>query len=367
MLASRKELSEALKVVLNVIPKNAFRPILDCCKIEFTGDGLVLSATDLDTAVRICVPTIGGANEKGVVAIDAQTLSNVISDKAAGDELEIRTENKHVFIGKAKMRASEDVDEFPEIPSLPTKGASRYALSEGFQDAVRFVVPAMARDATRYSLNGVFLDFRRGRVVATDGKRLHTAGIGEPENITPVIIAPKIIKAIQPDSVIIPAPEKIEGTKEKRITRIFLTFPNGVAVLRTIEGSFPDYAGLIPKKCPSRLETGRSDFLKSIRKIRQFTSVENDACKITANGSLIISAKNEEKGVEISEEVPGELTGKEQTIGINPGFVFDVLSGMKSERVNLYFQGAGGPMLVESVENGNSGFFALIMPVNIEN
>jgi DNA polymerase III sliding clamp (beta) subunit (PCNA family) len=188
----------------------------------------------------------------------------------------------------------------------------------------------------------------------------------EPVNITPVIIAPKIIKAIEPDSVIIPAPEKIEGTKEKRITRVYFTFPNGLAVLRTIEGSFPDYAGLIPKKCPSRLETGRSEFLKSIRKIRQFVSVENDMCKITANGSLIISAKNEEKGVEISEEVPGELTGKEQTIGINPGFVFDVLSGMKSERVSIYFQGAGGPMLVESVADSGA-FFALIMPVNLDN
>ena len=43
-------------------------------------------------------------------------LLNVIGDKVAGDKLEIGVGSRPLSIGKAKIRALEDSDKFPEIP-----------------------------------------------------------------------------------------------------------------------------------------------------------------------------------------------------------------------------------------------------------
>ena len=361
MFVRRKELVSALKVILGVA-KGGLMPICECCKVEFSRDGIVLSATDLETSVKICVPSTISKNEKGSIVLNAKLLAAIVGDKA-DDEVEIHLKGGKVFIGRAKINASEDSDNFPEIPSPPKHGASIYELEASFPNAVKFVIPAMSKEASRYALCGVLLDFRRGRVVASDGMRLHTAAIGKPANITPVILNPKIFKVIAPEKVVVPEPEKISGSNEKRIARVYLAFPNGIAVVRTIDGKFPEYANLIPKKSPSRFETVRMEFLKCLKKVQRFVSADYDTCKITADGSLIISAKSVEKGVEITEEVPGKLNGKKQTIGINPRFVSDSLAGMKSERVNIYLRNKNSPMLMESVSDKGS-YYALIMPLS---
>lgn len=360
MLVQRKDLENAVRIITSCISKKSFSQVLECCKIIFSEDGLIIKATDFETAASVCVPSVNGEDTDGTIIVNAGKLASLVGKGKKG-EIQISLNDDSLILGKAKLRSSTPVEEFPEIPSPPSKGCKVYQLNDDLSQALKFVSPAMAKEAMRYALNGVYLDFKRGRLAATDGKRLHCAPLGESAVIPGAIISPRLLKKVAPDSIIIPPATKTKeaGKVVKRISHLFFSIQNGICVTRIIEGEFPEYTDLIPKSCPSRIEVERYLLLQSLKRIKQISSTD-PACSLNVDGSLELIVKDEEEGIECHETVPGELKGRKATVNVNPVLLHDCITGLRTERICLYFQGPGEPMLVED----KAGWFGLIMPLN---
>jgi hypothetical protein len=153
MLVSRKDLENAMKIIAACIPKKSYHAVLECCRIDFQEDGIVLMATDFETAASICVPSLDGEELKGSIIVHAGKLASLVGKGKKDAEIQIRLNSNKLLFGNAKIQASASADEFPEVPSPPAKGCRVYPLNPDFSQAVKFVAPAMAKDIGRHPRN----------------------------------------------------------------------------------------------------------------------------------------------------------------------------------------------------------------------
>jgi DNA polymerase-3 subunit beta len=307
------------------------------------------------------VPSLSEETWENSIVVDARKLASLVGKgKNSKGQVQIGLKDGKLSVGNGKISPAAAAEDFPEMLSPPAKGSKVYLLSVDFPHAVKFVMPARTGDYVRYTLNGIYLDFRRGRIVASDGHRLHCAVLGEPAAIPGMIISPRLFKAVTPEAIVVPPPTETKeaGKVVKRITHLFFPVQNGICVTRVIDGTFPEYINHIPKKCPSRMQVERSALLQSLKTAKR-ASTQNLVCSMIVDGNLTLLVKDEEEGMEYVETVPGKLKGRKTIVKVNPSFLYDCVVGLRTETVHIYLQGPKKPILVEDKE----GWFGLVMPL----
>ena len=357
----RKDLDAALKIVMKCTASKSYTvPALQCCKIDVLEDGILISATDLEIGATVCIPAMSGTSQIGTVLVNTRQLSSMISTARKEEEISLGVEGNVLRIRNARIKSAHAVEDYPKLPIMPEKGTVSYSLQEDFACALRFVVSAKSKESTRYPLIGLYFDFPRGRLVGTDGRRMHVAALGKPIKITPLILPHRIFSAVQADTLVIPDPtEKQKGTKGESIM-VFLTFPNGIAFARTIEGTFPDYTAVVPEKCPTQIEVERELLLDGLKSLLPLVSSKAPSCRMIANGTVDLLVSNTESGAESSASAPCKIKGREATAEVNPYYLYDCLAGLQSELVHIYFQKPHQAILIEDPE---TQWFGLVMPL----
>jgi DNA polymerase-3 subunit beta len=361
MLVRRKDLEDAIRIIMCCIPKRAYSKVMESCMMDFCEEGITLTATDFEVGASVCVPSMNANEQQNSIVVDARNFASLVGkSKNSNGQVQISLKDDKLCVGKGKISPAAAAEDFPEMLFPPAKGSKVYLLSVDFLHAVKFAVPARTGDYGRYTLNGIYLDFRHGRLVSTDGKRLHCAVLGEPAAIPGMIISPRLFKVVAPEAIVVPPPiETKEGSEVvKRIAHLFFPVQNGICVTRVIDGIFPEYTNHIPKKCPSRMQVERSALLQSLRTAKR-ASAQNLVCSMIMDGNLTLLVKDEEEGMEYVETVPGKLKGRKAIVKVNPSFLYDCVSGLTTETVHLYFQGPEKPILIEDKE----GWFGLVMPL----
>lgn len=165
-----KILAKAVKIFKKTINKKAL-PILEQVKFEVSPGKVLLAATDLDTAVMINVycKTEG----EGSFLVPLKTLENI---KPNGlivfrfeNSIEIQKSTGNVIL------KPDNVEEYPVIPMEPVN----YELDPGFINGLECCLPAVSEDQCRYVLNGLCME--NGKIIATDGRRLHAYEVTGPD------------------------------------------------------------------------------------------------------------------------------------------------------------------------------------------
>src|SRR5262249_17077974 len=155
--------------------------------------------------------------------------------------------------------------------------------------------------------NGVFLHVTEIegqsvlRAVATDGHRLARLETPAPAGAVgmPGVIVPR--KAVAEVQKLIEDPEA-EITIELSAAKI--RFPLGPVVLtsKLIDGSFPDYARVIPAHNDKFLTVERKDFSDSVDRVSTISSERGRAVKLAvADGKLVLSVTNPDSGSAVEE------------------------------------------------------------------
>ena len=129
----------------------------------------------------------------------------------------------------------------------------------------------------------------------------------------------------------------------------YLTYPlgGGVMMTRDIEGSFPNYQGIIPKDSPIKVRFNTEAFLQNIEGARPLSP--QDSMKLRINGRLEIETKAPETG-EFKWHIPCETTGKkgDLVIGFNIKYMIDAIKAFKGTETVLEIKDALGPCRVNT-------------------
>jgi len=171
---NRDHFSNGLAQVLNVVGSKATMPILSNVLIEAEKDHITLTTTNLDLGIRCKIKA--DVKEGGAVTLPVKRLATIVRELPNIDVSFDASPNHQVKLtsGGSKFRIMGiGKDEFPPLPELGEERSFTLEQSE-LTSMLKSVAYAQSSDETRYILNGVYFNFRDGKLslVATDGRRL---------------------------------------------------------------------------------------------------------------------------------------------------------------------------------------------------
>jgi DNA polymerase-3 subunit beta len=255
-------------------------------------------------------------------------------------------------------------DDFPQLPDIPTTGKTVDMVKipqKILKNMVQLTSFAMSHDETRYVLNGILFSFKDKnlKLVATDGRRLAIIQkeVLESGSVKKDVILP--MKTIQELSRnLTEEGEVIFYFKENQL-QINLGPVNITS--RLIEGEYPNYEQVIPKKTKEEVKLSTQDFLQATRRASILTSQESQSVKINIIKDRMIITKNTPELGEAREEIEVDYKGGELVIGFNPNFLIDALKNIGEENVQFAFIDPEKPAMIKSGED----YTYVVLPMQV--
>ena len=274
-----------------------------------------------------------------------------------GSTLEIKSKGS-----KTKIKGI-NADEFPQIARVDV-GTKIELKGEDFRKAVLEVAFAAQENSSRPILSGVyfFADKAELRMVATDSYRLSEK----------VLILGKSVNKIEsviPVRAILEADRLVVGAKKVAITigenQVMFSVDGTELTSRLIEGQFPDYKQIIPRKNASIAEVDREEIELAVRRVSIFAKKNNQHMKLEFlnDGTCTVRTDATEVGEE-KTTIPVKLEGETCIIALNADYFLDILSALsKEKKLKIELNGKTSPAVIKPENDKN--FIHLIMPLKM--
>ncbi|MBA3850393.1 MAG: DNA polymerase III subunit beta, partial [Opitutus sp.] len=260
-----------------------------------------------------------------------------------------------------------------EFPKLPDTGDDKsFSLEQGELAAMLGnVAYAQSTDETRYILNGVYFNFKDGKLalVATDGRRLALVSkeMPVPGSSTGAIILPaktvaELLRLLgKGDKLKISfndrrAAFQIDTNKDNSgLTDAIYLFS------KVVEGNYPNYQQVIPKETHQRIRLERELFLQCVHRAALVTSEKSNSVKIRLSANLLeITASSPDFG-ESHESMAISYSGPDLQVAFNPQFIMDPLRALTKDEVFFELKDEVSPGVFKTLES----FVCVIMPVRL--
>ena len=377
VICNRGALLDALTLAGTVVVSRTPKPVLQCVKLSAGGeaapDQLVLSATDLEVAIKYADAQVQ-VEQAGEALLPADKLRDIVRE-SVDDTLSIETAGDQAIIKGADSQFkiyTQDVGEFPDVPD--DAGEPDFRIPGGqLKQLIGQTLFAAAKEGTRYAFNGVLLVTDGGalKLVSTDGRRLAqatgraTAGEGKkpdkaekgkkgPQSIIPA-------KALNLVDKLVGDPEELVGVTLKENQVIFRT-SDAVLTSNLVEGQFPPFEDVIPKDGDKTMTAGTAEFLSAVKRAALLTTEESKGVRMQfGEGGLTLSSRSPESG-EAEVKFACKYEGPDVEVGFNPNFLTDALRVVDTDEITLELSAPNRPGLLR----GGEDFLYVIMPVNLQ-
>ncbi|MDZ4861151.1 MAG: DNA polymerase III subunit beta [Candidatus Hydrogenedentes bacterium] len=362
----RQDLLEAVNKVKTVVSPKSALPILSHILIEAEDNSLKLSATDLKVSIECTVDCT--VTEPGSLTVSSQRLSSILTELPEGEiSLDLAGNNViNLQCGKIKTKLfSMSADEFPPVRTF--EGVEPLVMDQKvLKKMFQKTSFAICSDQARYNLTGLLCELADGKftAVATDGRRmsLYSEKEGIPKGVN--------IKVIIPGKMITELERLLSDSGEVQVfldeSQAAFQFDSLRLVTALIEGNFPNYDMVIPKKHDKEGVILTSTFMEAMRRTRTMTNDKFNSVRVTVNGPLMtLNVVTPEVG-EYEEELECEFDGGAIDIAFNPDFVIEVLRRIETEKLSLVLKDGSSPGLLKPFEEKSSHqYLNVIMPIRI--
>ncbi len=369
----QENLARGLGTVARAVAPRSTLPVLSNVLVASDKGRLRLSATNLEMGISYWI----GAKieEEGATTVPARTfvdLVNTLPNDTVLMELTVRNQTLNVRCGAFNNDIKcIDAHDFPPLP--PSELDNGLDLNiEDLRTMINQVTLAASTDDARPVLTGVLVEVEGSEMTfaAADGFRLSV------RTATLSSAAPEPIHAIIPARALNEL-ARIVGTGEDSVT---MTLPpnRGQVIFRAkdvevvsqlIEGTFPDYRGIIPANHVTRTILPTSAFLKACRAADIFAREAAHSARLRVTpgtdlepGTVEVSATSAETGSN-ETTVDATIEGDPVEIAFNVRFLVDVLSVIDTPNVALETTGPSAPGVLRPV--GQDNFLHVIMPMHL--
>lgn len=364
-LCQRDGLLSAFQLASAAIPAREVKPILKNFKAIAENGRFTLMATDLELGIRLDVMGMQ-IQEPGEAILPAARLFAILRE-AREQDLRIEADDKACLVSGESMEfemPSEDPALFPDLPTF-TEDKYHEVASDVMREMIRRTAFAAAEGETaRYAMTGVLfeLDGDHIKLVATDGRRLaltegkakahggHTTKGQSP--LVPVKALSLLERNLQPD-----------GSSVRvclRPNEVLFRTETAVIYSRLVDGRFPDYRQVFPKKQGIKIPLPVDVFHGKVRQSAIMTDEESkrvtfrfetDKLTLLAQGATSGRAKIEMKI---------NYDGKAVDINFNPAYLVEMLKILSDDaELTLDLIDGTTPALFRSGTN----YSYLVMPL----
>ena len=368
---NRDHFANGLAQVLNVVGSKATMPILSNVLIEAEKDQISLTTTNLDLGIRCKIKA--EVKETGAITLPVKRLAGIVRELPNVDVTFDAAPNHSVKLasgGSTFRIMGIGKEEFPPLAEFGDEKA--YSLEQAeLSSMLRSVAYAQSTDETRYILNGVYFNFKDGKLslVATDGRRLALIGkeMEVPAASAGAIILPA--KTVGELTRLLDKGEKVKINFNDRRAAFQIATDKDTSGLidhvylysKVVEGNYPNYQQVIPKETHQRIKLERELFLQCVHRAALVCSEKANSVKIKLTSNLLeITAQSPDFG-EAHESMAIGYSGPELQVAFNPAFLMDPLKALTKDEVFFEVKDEVSPGVFKTLES----FVCVIMPVRL--
>jgi len=370
----QENLDRGLGVVGRAVATRATLPITNNVLLATDQSRLKLVATNLEMAISHWIGA--KVEEEGAITVPARLLTEFISSLPSEKvDVSLSPQTKTLGLRCARFEArisGIDAKDFPPIPKVDEGIATKVGV-EDLRRGISHVVFAAATEESRPVLAGVDAQFDGDSLTlaAADGFRLA------------VYELPIATKVKQKTEVIIPARTLAELNRlmadEEEVVEIMVNPDKGQALFRLkstelvsqlVQGTFPNYAQLIPQSYNTRAVVAVSDILRATKTASIFARDGSGIVRLViapgselTPGKVTISARSEELGDDVGE-IDATVEGEEAKVAFNGKYLTDVLGVLHEAQVALETTNPSSPGVIRPV--GVDNYVHVIMPMFVQ-
>ncbi|MEA3493254.1 MAG: DNA polymerase III subunit beta [Candidatus Margulisiibacteriota bacterium] len=371
----KKDLQIGVAAVEKIVTTRSTLPIIGYILFEAGKNGLKLSANNLEMGIELDVRSEVGKD--GSILVPAKTLGGIVS-KLPETKVEFKlTEKGTVRITYDKSYFNVHTlppDEFPVLPKV--KNGKSFTIAAGvLANMIKQTIFAASGSEDKYVLTGVLMEFGKGSLpgdqtnigmIATDGYRLAKRGekVKLPDGIKGSMIVPA--KAFQEIYRILELDNE-DGEVEVTFSAEQISFKyNGVyLVSRLIQGQFPDYKQVLPKKSSTIITLKTRDLLRAAERTAVIASGSANIVRFEIkNEKLHLFASTPDVGT-VDEELDADIKGAgNNQIAFNIRLITDVLKVIDTPEVIIELTESLGPGVIRQPEKGE--YLYIVMPIRTQ-
>jgi DNA polymerase-3 subunit beta len=368
---NRDHFSNGLAQVLNVVGSKATMPILSNVLIEAEKDHITLTTTNLDLGIRCKIKA--EVKEGGAVTLPVKRLATIVRELPNVDVSVDAAPNHQVKLasGGSNFRIMGiGKEEFPPLPEFGDEKSFTLEQAE-LTNMLKSVAYAQSSDETRYILNGVYFNFRDGKLslVATDGRRL--ALMAKDLEVPPASAGAIILPAKTVSELLrmLDKGEKLKVSFNDRRAAFQINTDKDTSGLidsiylysKVVEGNYPNYQQVIPKETHQRIKLERELLLQCVHRAALVCSEKSNSVKLKLSSNLLeITAQSPDFG-EAHESMAISYSGPDLQVAFNPLFVMDPLKALAKDEVFFELKDEVSPGVFKTLDS----FICVIMPVRL--
>lgn len=365
----RETLLNPLQLISGAVEKKQTLPILSNVLLSLSEQELSLTATDLEVEL-IGRVSVGDVAETGRITVPARKLVDICKSLPENQAVKLTLDNDRLLVKSGRSRfvlATLSAEDFPAVENEPA--AHSFTIPESaLKHLIEKTSFAMAQQDVRYYLNGIL--FHVGvdslEMVATDGHRLahcknpasHPAIESDVQVIVPrkgILELSRLLAHSDADVTV------FIGEHHIRVTSEAFTFTS-----KLIEGRFPDFQRVIPKKSAHTVSVDRNALKQALTRVAILSHDKYRGVRLVFdNNTLKIFTHNSEKET-AEEELTIDYPHSALEVGFNVTYIQDVLGVIDTAMARISFTDANSSVLVESDSDENSlDALYVIMPMRL--
>jgi DNA polymerase III subunit beta len=375
----QENLARGLSIVSRAVSPRSTLPVLANVLIATDEGRLRLSATNLELGITCWI----GAKieEEGSTTVPARTFNDLVStlsDNQVDMVLNVRTQTLNVQSGASNTDLKcIDAQEFPPMPVADIAQGIPLNVAD-LKEMIQQVVFAASTDEARPILTGVLVTVNGNKIVlaAADGFRL---SVRKADLSAPV---QRSINAVIPSRALSEL-ARIASDGDQSLTmllppgrgQVIFRLKDVELISQLIEGSFPPYEQIIPRRFETRAVLSTGQFLKACKQAEIFAREGSHIARINIKaggeltpGTVEISGQSDETGYN-QNIVDASIEGHDLLIAFNVRYMREVLDVVRTPNVALETTGETSPGVIRPVggEAGENDFVHVIMPMHLGN
>ena len=381
IICNQNELNNAIQLVTKAVASRPTHPVL--ANILLTADQGTnkISLTGFDLNLGIQTSFDGTVKDSGAITIPSKLLSEIVNKLPSETPVSIEVEEDLDNILIKSDRGSFNIkgitsEEYPSLPFVES-GTSLNIDPSSFLKALKFTIFASSNDDSKQLLTGVNFTFKQNYLesASTDGHRLAVALIGKEEDLEnknnllsndddlSVTIPTRSLREIEKLVSLRSSENSIKLFYDKG--QVVFISANQIITTRTLEGTYPNYAQLIPDNFSKILNFNTKKLVDALERIAVLADQQSSVVKIKLDNTDLASISAEAQDIgNANESIPVTYSGENFDIAFNVRYLLEGLKVISSENVLLKCNIATTPAVFVPEDNLNS-FTYLVMPVQV--
>lgn len=362
LVCKKSNLLNGVQIVSKAVPSKTTMQILECILIDASKGSIILTANDMELGIETKID--GDILEKGIIAIDAKILLEIVRKLPDSDITIESDENYNVLITceKSKFNISgKSGEDFSYLPSIEKEDhiiVSQFTLKE----VIRQTLFSIADNDNNKLMTGELFEINENilKVVSLDGHRISIRKIELKNSYDHK-------KVVVPGKTLNEITKILPGDADKDVSIYFtekhvvFEFDDTVVVSRLIEGEYFRIDQMLSTDYETKFKINKKEFYNCIDRATLLVK-EGDKKPIILtikDNSLVL--KIQSSLGKMNEDLDITKQGKDIMIGFNPKFLIDALRVIDDEEVEIYMVNPKAPCIIKDLKES---YIYLILPVN---